>query len=70
MSTCEKITPTKSHVYLELSPKRASVCTYINMHPQKNLLYLFAKDMACTRKKNHLGLLLDLSSKDMAIELM
>ena len=28
MSTCEKITRTKSHVYLELSAKRASVHTY------------------------------------------
>ena len=34
------------------------------------LLYLFAKDTACTHEKNHLGLLLDLSSKDTAIELM
>ena len=34
------------------------------------LLYLFAKDTACTREKTHLGLLLDLSSKDTAIELM
>ena len=54
MSTCEKITRTKSHVYLELSAKRASVRTYINMHA----------------RKNHLGLLLDPSSKDTAIELM
>ena len=53
MSTCEKITRTKSHVYLELSAKRASVRTYINMHAQKKLvlLYLFAKDTACTREK-------------------
>ena len=36
VSTCEKITRTKSHVYLELSAKRASVCTYINMHARKN----------------------------------
>ena len=70
MSTCEKITRTKSHVYLELSAKRASVRTYINMHARKKLLYLFAKDTACTCEKNHLGLLLDLSSKDTAIELM
>ena len=74
MSTCEKITRTKSHVYLELSAKRASVRTYINMHARKKtthiLLYLFAKHKACTRGKNHLGLLLDLSSKDTAIELM
>ena len=75
MSTCEKITRTKSHVYLELIAKRASVRTYINMHARKKLilyilLYLFAKDTACTREKNHLGLLLDLSSKDTAIELM
>ena len=34
------------------------------------LLNLFAKDMACTRKKTHLGLLLDVSAKDTAIELM
>ena len=46
------------------------------MHARKKthilyiLLYLFAKDTACTREKNHLGLLLDLSSKDTAIELM
>ena len=48
MSTCEKITRTKSHVYLELSAKRASVHTYINMHARKKLvlLYLFAKDTA------------------------
>ena len=72
MSSCEKITRTKSHVYIELSDKRASVRTYINMHARKKLvlLYLFAKDMACTREKNHLGQLLDLSSKDTAIELM
>ena len=52
MSTCEKITRTKFHVYLELSAKRASVRTYINMHACKKthiLLYLFAKDTACTR---------------------
>ena len=73
MSNCEKITRTKSHVYLELSAKRASVRTYINMHARKKthvLLYLFAKDTACTHEKNHLGLLLDLSSKDTALELM
>ena len=35
-STCEKITRTKSHVYLELSAKRASVRMYINMHVRKN----------------------------------
>ena len=34
------------------------------------LLNLFAKDMACTREKTHLGLLLDVSAKDTAIELM
>ena len=34
------------------------------------LLYLFAKGTACTPKKNHLGLLLDLSAKDTALELM
>ena len=66
MSTCEKITRKKSHVYLELSAKRASIRTYINMHAWKKL----AKDTACTPEKNHLGLLLDLSSKDTAIELM
>ena len=33
------------------------------------LLYLFAKDRACTREKN-LGLLIDVSAKDTAIELM
>ena len=61
MSTYEKITRTKSHVYLELSAKRASVRTYINKHAWKEthiLLYLFAKDTR--REKNHLGLLLDL----------
>ena len=57
MSTCEKITRIKSHVYLELSAKRASVRTYINMHARKKLTffyknYLFAKDTACTREKN------------------
>ena len=73
MSTCEKITRTKSHVYLELSAKRASVRMYINMHARKKthvLLYLFAKDTACTREKTHLGLLLDMSAKDTALELM
>ena len=35
MSTCEKITRTKSHIYLELSAKRASVRMYINMHARK-----------------------------------
>ena len=34
------------------------------------LLYLFAKDMARTREKTHLGLLLDVSAKDTTIELM
>ena len=54
MSTCEKITRTKSQVYLELSAKRASVRAYINMHARKTyvLLYLFAKDTACTGEKN------------------
>ena len=72
MSTCEKITRTKCHVYLKLSAKRAFVRTYINMHARKNsrILYLFAKYTARTREKNHLGLLLNLSSKDTAIELM
>ena len=54
MSSCEKITRTKSHVYLELSAKRASVRTYINMHACKKthiLLYLFAKDKAYTGGK-------------------
>ena len=54
MSTCGKITRTKSHVYLELSAKRASVRTYINMHVREKthvLLFLFAKDTACTREK-------------------
>ena len=37
MSTCEKITRKKSHVYLELSAKRASIRTYINMHAWKNV---------------------------------
>ena len=36
MSTCDKITRTKSHVYLELSAKRSSVRTHINMHARKN----------------------------------
>ena len=72
MSTCEKITRTKSHVYLELSAKRASICTYITcMHGKTHVrLYLFTKDTACTRKKIHLDLPLDLSAKDTAIELM
>ena len=66
MSTCEKITRTKSHVYLELIAKRASVHTYINMHARKKLTYFYI----CLREKPHLGLLLDLSSNDTAIELM
>ena len=54
MSTCEKITRTKSHIYLELSAKRASVRTYINLHARKKthvLLYLFAKDTAARAEK-------------------
>ena len=35
------ITRTKSHVYLELSAKRASVRTYINMHARKKLTFFF-----------------------------
>ena len=35
ISTCENITRKKSHVYLELSAKRASVRTYINIHVRK-----------------------------------
>ena len=69
----KKITLKKSHVYLELSAKTVSVRTYINMHAWKKthiLLYLFAKDTAGTPGKNHLGLLLDLSTKDTALELM
>ena len=34
------------------------------------VLYLFAKDIAFMHEKTHLGLLLDLSAKDMAIGLM
>ena len=41
MSTCEEITRTKSHVYLELSGKRASVRAYINMHARKKLAYFY-----------------------------
>ena len=41
MSTCEKITRTKSLVYLELSAKRASVRAYINMHARKKLTYFY-----------------------------
>ena len=41
MLTCENITRTKSHVYLELSAKRASVRTYINMHARKKLTYFY-----------------------------
>ena len=37
----KKITRTKSHVYLELSAKRASVRTYINMHARKKLTYFY-----------------------------
>ena len=76
MSTCEKITRTKSHVYLELSAKRASVRTYINMHARKKLTYFYICLLnirtACIREKTHLaiGLLLDLSAKYTAIELM
>ena len=76
MSTCEKITRTKSHVYLELIAKRASVRTYINMHARKKLTYYIyfyiglLKIRHARAKKTHLGLLLDLSSKDTAIELM
>ena len=39
--TCKNITRTKSHIYLELSAKRASIRTYINMHAQKKLTYFF-----------------------------
>ena len=73
ISTCEKITHTKSHVYLELSAKIASVHMYINMHVRKKLTYFYIcllKIRHARAKKNHLGLLLDLSSKDTAIELM
>ena len=72
MSTCENITRTKSHVYLELSAKRASfVRTSTFMRGKAHvLLYLFAKDVACMREKTNLGILLDLSAKDTAIELM
>ena len=41
MSTCKKIIRTKSHVYLELSAKRASVRTYINMHARKKITYFY-----------------------------
>ena len=64
MSTCKKITLTKSHVYLELSA---------NMHAQKKLTYFYIcllKVRHARPKKNHLGLLLDLSAKDTALELM
>ena len=73
LTDCEKITRTKSHVYLELSAKRASVRTYINMHARKKLTFFYIcllKIRHARAKKNHLGLLLDLSSKDTAIELM
>ena len=73
MSTCEKITRTQSHVYLELSAKRASVRTYINMHARKKLIFFYIcllKIRHARAKKHHLCLLLDLSSKDTAIELM
>ena len=71
MSTCEKITRTKCHLYLELNAKRASVRS-INMHARKKthvLLYLFAKDTACTREKSPRHTFRS-SSKDTAIELM
>ena len=34
------------------------------------LLDLFAKDTSCTHRKTHVGLLLDLSAKDTAAELV
>ena len=52
MSTGEKITRTQSHVYLELSAKRASVRTYINMHARKKthvVRYLFACSNSVTQ---------------------
>ena len=61
MSTCEKIVP-KDFPFV-----RTSTCMHGKTHV---LLYLFAKNMACTREQIHLGLLLDLSAKDTAIELM
>ena len=65
MLTCENITRTKKC--------QKSFCSYVHQHActEKTdvLLYLFAKDTACMREKN-LGLLLDVSSKDTAIELM
>ena len=72
MLTCENITRTKSHVYLELSAKRASVRTYINMHARKKLTYFYIclLKMRHARAKRNLGLLLDVSAKDTAIELM
>ena len=72
MSTCEKMTHTKSHVYLELSAKRDSIRTTSTCMREKThiLLYLFAKDMACTCEKTHLCILLDLSAKHTAIEFM
>ena len=72
MLTCENITGTKSHVYLELSAKRASVRTYINMHARKKLTYFYIclLKIRHARAKKNLGLPLDVSAKDTAIELM
>ena len=48
---------------------RSYVHQYACANKTHILLYLFAKDTACTRGKN-LGLLLDASAKDTAIELV
>ena len=51
----------------ELPFVRMSTCTRGKTH---ELLDLFANDTACTRGKTHVGLLLDMSAKDTAVELM
>ena len=60
-----------SHIFRTECQK--SFRSYVHQHAcaEKThvLLYFFAKDTACMREKN-LGLLLDVSAKDTAIELM
>ena len=60
---------TISHIFKTDFQKsfRSSTCTRQKTHIP---LDLFAKDTACTREQIHLGLLLDLSAKDTAVELM
>ena len=73
MSTCEQNNTHKiSRIFR--TECQNSFRSYVHQHACAGkthvLLYLFAKDTAGTPEKNHLGLLLDLSAKDTAIELM